>query len=368
MYYLLFIIMIATLVIMFIVKNQSYNYIVINFLALFWIAFSVFMIGFRYNVGTDYPTYETWFNYWYKDITLEWIYTGVNYILKVSGGEFHYLTLLIALFSSLLLIFGIYKWNIRGINVILVLFLYTASYLFLFANTIRQGVAVIIFFIAARYIVERKLIKFLFWIFFGSGFHLSIIFMIPFYFIYKFQLKYIIFILLVITSYSIVGLNLSQKILEFLLSLSPYSEKYLNSDLLANTEASILSPGVLLKTIVAIILLIKLKNIPNEYKIAMNFYMIGTILRIFAISSYLFNRIGVFFQFFEIICIVILLNYVQNKYCKILLYGFVIFIHLLLIYKLIIIDAEANDFIYSTIFDNSLFKSINIFSNLTTRE
>ncbi|WP_339289158.1 EpsG family protein [Ureibacillus sp. FSL K6-0786] len=336
---------------MFIVKNQSYNYIVLNFLALFWISFCVFMIGFRYNVGTDYPNYETWFHYWYKDITFEWIYTGVNYILKVSGGEFHYLTLLISLFSSLLLIFGIYKWNIRGINVILVLFLYTVSYLFLFANTMRQGVAIIIFFIAARYIVERKFFKFLFWIFLGAGFHLSIIFMIPFYFIYKIQLRYTIFVLLVIASYLIVGLNLSQKILEFLLSFSPYAQKYLNSDLLSNTENSILSPGVLIKTLIAILLLVKLKNIPNEYKIAMNFYMIGTIFRIFAISSYLFNRLGMYFQFFEIICIVILLNQIKNKYFKILLYGFVIIIHLLLLYKLIIIDAEANDFIYNSIFE-----------------
>lgn len=351
MYYFLFIVMIYSLIIMFIVKNQIYKNLVIKFLTLFWLTFCVFMVGFRYNVGTDYKTYETWFNYWYKDITKEWIYTSLNYILKVSGAEFYHLTLLISIISSILLIFGIYKWNIKGIQVIIVLFFYSTSYLFIFTNIMRQGVAVIIFFIAARYIVERKFFKFLFWIFIGSGFHLSIVFLIPFYFIYKVHIKNNIFIFLILISYLIVGLNWGQEILQFLISLTPYSEKYINSSLIFTTESSILSPGVLIKVLIPLILLINLKGIPEEYNVAIKFYMIGTIFRIFAISSHLFNRVGIYFQFFEIICIVILLKHTKNNYIKILLYFFVILIHLLLLYKSIIIDAEENDFIYKSIFN-----------------
>lgn len=351
MYYLILFLIAYILFILLIFQKYQQNNFIFKVINLIFIVFLILLIGFRYNVGTDYSTYEIWFHMWYEDITIEWIYTGLNYLIKVNGGEFYHLTLLLAIISQTLLIIGLKRWGLSSKEISIALIIYTTSFVFIFANGVRQGLAVLVFLIAARYIFDRNFLKFFALIMLGIGFHKSIILVLPFYFLlYKIKLNFVFTILSIIIAYILVWNGQALKILELFLSFSFYDDKYMNDTLIYTTSSSIFSLGVLLKTVLLIVLMFFVKNKNLEYKLVINFYIIGTIIRILSLSTHLYNRVGWYFQIFELLAAIVILREVSNKKIKMLLLSLIIIINVGLMFKSVILDGEINDFLYKSVF------------------
>lgn len=352
MYYLLLFFIAYILFILMLFPKYRENYLIFKIVNMILILFLIYLVGFRYNVGTDYPTYEKWFHVWYKDITIEWIYTGLNFLIKENGGEFFHLTLLLAIISQVLVVIGFKKWNLSSKEISIALVLYISSYIFIFANGVRQGLAVLVFFIAAKYIVERKFFKFLFILLIGVGFHKSIIIMLPFYFIlHRIKLSFFVTFGLIVVTYFVVWSGLAVTILETLMAVTFYGDKYESNELLYTTSSSIISLGVMLKVIILLVLLYFVRKENIQYHLVINFYIIGTIIRILSLSTHLYNRVGWYFQFFEILAAILILKEISNRKVKIVLLIFVLTINIVLMFKLIVLDGDINNFVYKSIFE-----------------
>ncbi len=164
-------------------KKNNINRIVLNIIDFLPYFILIIITGFRYNVGTDYQGYSRlfklvsftdyerieitfkifskialFFNFnqqfvflIYATITYSFVYSAIRYYDK-NGNKRHYIILLV-----------------------LVFFLFNAF------NTVRQMAAVSIFFYATKYIVERRLIKYLIFVCIAILFHYSACFCVLFY-------------------------------------------------------------------------------------------------------------------------------------------------------------------------------------------
>lgn len=329
------------------------NSIGLKVLNIFYLCFLTVMIGFRYNVGTDYLTYEMWYYYW-NSINIEWFYTGISAVFLNYNLEFYHLTIFLAVLSHVIYYLALKNYNLDDKEIIIALIIYSTSFLFLFMNTVRQGMAIIFLFWAISFFIKRKYWKFFLIVLLGAGFHISIVFMIPIcYFLKRKFIEFKLFLIGVIISYIIIAFGVGQAILMNLINLTFYSDKYENSTLISTTEIDLFSLGVLTKTAIALVIsfIINNKSLKKEYELIINLYLLGSIIRIFAISTFLFNRIGFYMQFFEILAVIIVIQKIKNKYIKL---GFSVtycLISFVLIYKTIVIDEEIGNYVYKWVFD-----------------
>ncbi|MGN7385519.1 EpsG family protein [Sporosarcina sp. SAFN-015] len=351
MYNLFFFLLLYIILFIFIIRSQ--NNIVFKIFNILLLIFLTIMSGFRYNVGTDYETYNTWYYNW-NQINIEWVYTGLSSFFLNTNLEFFHFTFFIAAFSNLILYIALKKWDLTDKQISLALILYSTIYIFLFMNAIRQGVAIILLLLALAYFTQKKPFKFGVTMVIAMGFHTSVLLVLPFiYLLRRKTISFTTFIIGIITSYLVIIFGFGHQIIITLLNLTFYESKYQNSDLLFNTSSSIFSLGVTFKTLLAIAVIYYVKEIKFERKfvIAINFYAIGAIFRIFALSTYLVNRVGLYFQFLELIVICLVIKKLKNKKTKYLLLFVIISVNIFLLYKSIVIDSIKNDYKYYWVFD-----------------
>lgn len=147
----------------------------------------VLFAGLRSDVGTDFHTYKEIFEEFLSTQTTSFhIEPGfylMNWLAARVSNNFAVITLMSAGISLFFLFRAInsvglcqeWKW------VSYVALLCIGVYFVYLMSGIRQGISVAIFLYSIRYIVERKPIRYLALIFFGSFFHFSILLMIPMY-------------------------------------------------------------------------------------------------------------------------------------------------------------------------------------------
>ncbi len=162
----------------------------------FWLPLILLTLfaGFRSDrVGTDTRYYTRNFNsqldveYFIFDKTVEFGYQLLEYaLLSVTSHYFWLLTLtsFIVLYCYLKII---KKYSVNYLFSVF-LFITLGFYTFLF-NGLRQGIAMAIFTIALPFLLEKRLLPYLLVCFIGSLFHISALFMIPFYFIVNLRIK-----------------------------------------------------------------------------------------------------------------------------------------------------------------------------------
>lgn len=344
MYYILMSIMILLLVISLIFRKK---YILLSeiYIFIFIVAF-IFIIGLRYGVGRDYFEYEYIFDMGFYD--LEPIYATLSYMIKNNFKEFHYLTILMSLITNMLIYISLKERKIKNYYLALSILIYISDVAFIYANIMRQGVAIAIFFYSSKYIKKRDIKRYVLCILIGAGFHKSILFMIPAYWLYKFELTYMNYVILIIFSYILVGTGMAQNLLNILSKYTVYIG-YINSDFIINQDVNLLSIGVLLKAILSMILLkyYNLKKSNNKLDIA--FYQIGVIVNILSISTFIFDRIGVYFSLFSISAIPEIIKDSKSNTRKILLF-IVIIVFLSLYTKSLIISPDDAMLQYKSIF------------------
>lgn len=145
--------------------------------------------GFRYGVGTDYFNYINIFSDHVKKgfVNIDGIEIGYTLLEQFSSLFAPYDTRMLFIITTALTIVFFYIGLVRfkpqypG----LVTFLYLMTLLPMSFNTVRQGIAVSIVFLALSYAKDKRTIPFVTWCVIASLFHISALLVIPFYFIIR---------------------------------------------------------------------------------------------------------------------------------------------------------------------------------------
>lgn len=146
-----------------------------------------------YRVGTDGRTYVIPFisqldvEYFQFQENIEIGYQLLEYLLLSLTSDYFWLFFVTSLFIVYCYLTIIKKFSVNyGFSVFL--FITLGIYTFFF-NGLRQGLAMAIFALALPYLLEKRLIPYLIICFLASLFHLTALFMIPFYFLVNLRIK-----------------------------------------------------------------------------------------------------------------------------------------------------------------------------------
>lgn len=153
---------------------------------MFGLLIPIIIGGFRYGVGTDYFNYINIFSEHVKKgfVDIDGIEVGYTILEQFSSLFAPYDTrMLFAITTALTIIFfyaGLVRFKPQYPG--LITFLYLMTLLPMSFNTVRQGIAVSIVFLALSYAKDKRTIPFIIWCIIASLFHISALLVIPFYF------------------------------------------------------------------------------------------------------------------------------------------------------------------------------------------
>lgn len=268
--------------------------------SLFFIIIGTVLAGFsmfRYGVGVDYFSYIDFFNLigagknTYMEPGFVYIIKFVHYI----GGTFQVvfaITSLIFIFFYMNFIVGNSRLPALSIFLFLTLPpLYLASF-----NGIRQFLAVAIFAYSIRYIIDKSFVKFLLFILLGSSFHVTILLMLPLYFVLRKRLTAVHIGLLIVC---FVILMQSVNLIIPLIGISP---RYLIPDLQNNSDSSPIAFLLILVSLTSIIFRSKFTN-PDSTKtnVFINLIFFGALVAMapmfLNIQAVLITRMTSYFTF-----------------------------------------------------------------------
>ncbi|MFC7347425.1 EpsG family protein [Chryseobacterium zhengzhouense] len=184
----------------------------------FWIlgVYLMILAGLRDNVGPDYGSYlmiyfysdtKEYINIFLKalhiegseNVDIEWLFALINKVLlNVFNAPFYVLTLIIAICAIF------FKVEYTDDNTFypftFTLFMFIPNFFIGESGQIRQNLGTFIVYFALRYIKERKLWLYLFWMFIASGIHNVCYIFIPMYWLVKIPLNKFIMLVLIIGS------------------------------------------------------------------------------------------------------------------------------------------------------------------------
>ena len=346
MYYIFSGLLIYAFLLSIIVKRSK---VLSGILGLILLTFFTVALGFRYGVGIDYFSYENSFHMYYNTFTYEPLYSLLMYIIKVYFDKFYYLTFVMLLLTNLFIYLGLKKRRIEGVYLLLAIFIYFSNTAMIFMNLMRQGLVVAIFFYACVYIKERNFKKYLLFILLGAGFHSSVLLLLPLYFL-KINFSKKKYVASVIICYFLVYTKASLILINFIASKIPMYSHYYNTHYLQNNDVSILSMGVFLNIFVIFILLFLNKNMNFEENNDLNYYLIGTLFNIMSLSTFMFDRIGVYFFVFGVSAIPSIVMSFKRKKIRTILYAFVLICMAIYFGQVYLLNMETSPLYYRSIF------------------
>ena len=184
----------------------------------FWFLaiYLVILAGLRDNVGPDYGSYKMiyiysgskeYINIFLKalhlegseNVDLEWLYALINKVLlTVFNAPYYVLTLVIAVFAIF------FKVEYTDDNTFypftFTLFMFIPNFFIGESGQIRQNLGTFIAYFAIRFIKERKLLLYLFWMFIASGIHNICYLFLPMYWLVRFPMNKMTMLVLIIAS------------------------------------------------------------------------------------------------------------------------------------------------------------------------
>jgi hypothetical protein len=184
----------------------------------FWFLgiYLIILAGFRNNVGPDYGSYKM--IYWYsgtkeyiniflkalhlegsENVDLEWLYALINKILlNVFDAPFYILTFVIAVFA---IYFKVeYTEDNTFYPFTFTLFMFIPNFFIGESGQIRQNLGTFIVYFSLRFIKERKLLLYLFWMFIATGIHNVCYIFLPMYWLVRVNLNKMTMLVLIIAS------------------------------------------------------------------------------------------------------------------------------------------------------------------------
>lgn len=226
--------------------------------------FLIFIVvtGFRYNVGQDYENYAQRFNLFFYDNLWGRIELSYELIVKLTyflGFNQQFIFLIYALITYLFLYLAIKNYDTDyEFRHIIFLFIYIFILINSF-NAIRQMAAASIFFFSFKYVTQRKILKYSFFILLAFMLHGSAILCLFFYFIPI--LNFYILLLLLFVSLFFLKYNIINSIIFYVIKLFSLNwyEVYLES---YNTPVELSSGlNVFILFVVALYSVFNLNNI-----------------------------------------------------------------------------------------------------------
>lgn len=158
------------------------------------IVFLLVIASLRYKSGRDYLNYYQIF---------DWIQNGGErfeagfYLLYKTLGElglsYQFSVSLISTFTLLIIVIVLIKeipFQYRYVSLFLFLVVWENFFTIVAGSMYRQSIAVAIFILSVQYIIKKRFFAYLLMIFLGSMFHLSMVLLLPIYFISRFKLKW----------------------------------------------------------------------------------------------------------------------------------------------------------------------------------
>lgn len=159
----------------------------------------IIAVGFRINVGADYPIYRALFTGFslytsYGEVfqkamfqpvreDIEWLFVFLNKIVFDLGLPFYYVTLLMAIIAVSLKFTTIYK-NVE-FPALAILFYFMPIMFFEDSGQMRQGLGIAVCVYSFRYIKSRNLFAFLICMYIALGFHKTSIVFLPAFWLVK---------------------------------------------------------------------------------------------------------------------------------------------------------------------------------------
>ncbi|MEZ9145898.1 EpsG family protein [Vibrio sp. 10N.286.52.C3] len=268
--------------------------------------------GFRFNIGTDFHQYVIIYNQIIMSPYLYPIEPGYKILVVASdtiGGN----PQLVFLFTSILTMYFLYKGfcyylldlKLKSYSYIVICCLFFVLYFYVLTS-VRQALALSIFFYSSKYIIQKKFYKFSLALLLSSMFHTSVIFFLPLYFFANKKysnikvLFFLIFcvILVFVDTLPIFGSVTSALNLKY--------ARYFMSDFYTTGEGN---QGSVELTLISITLLsfiyFIIKKETSSYIFIANMILVFIFLRVLALDMDVVNRLSNYIKPFMIVFIVI---------------------------------------------------------------
>lgn len=324
----------------------------INKLDFIFFLFLAALSGFRYEVGTDFLGYQRYFDLIEAGLEAP-AEPGFIFISKVILYLNLNVQVLFLTFSILTMIFlykGIKYYSDNEYLYKPVLYVLLLLYTFFPSlNVVRQILAAVVLLYASRYIINRSMLKFVFWVLVASLFHSSSVVFVALYFIALKNFRRFTMITLLIISLFLANAGIITSSLEYIhynlnfLDVGGYIEKYLES----SYNAKEFNFGIVFSInffVLIIFILLKDRLITNERtQLIFNFHYLYILSYILAIDAFAFSRFNYFFGIYMAISISRFGILFDNESRKIVEYVILGLYSLLYLY--VIIFQPAHDII-----------------------
>tara|TARA_B110000879_G_scaffold212935_1_gene312046 strand:+ start:5906 stop:7036 length:1131 start_codon:yes stop_codon:yes gene_type:complete len=260
------------------------------------------------SIGTDYPAYTEFYEHILNNGKFQ-----SGQLLGIEPG-WHYVNLffgklgipssiffgLVTVFTWAFFIKGSY--NFQHLLPLMFFFVLSTGFFFWTLSGLRQSISIMIFFYAIKFLKENNLFRYVISITFASFFHISIILMLPYYFLRNLKYNRNVSIALFVISLGFVGENLFIPIVEnallslgstdYLLSYIGYLEEVEKMEIVEKTGTNL---GFLLTTIFTIFILLRGEKTLQRYP-EFNIYYVLFVF--YAILNNIFFGVGVISRLF----------------------------------------------------------------------
>lgn len=268
--------------------------------------------GFRYNVGTDFSSYQMLIYQVSqgRDSHAEVGFEIITRLLLFFGfsdqGVFLFFSILTILFFYLGIRYYYSKTSFFKpvFYIMFIIFIYFSSF-----NVIRQILAASILFYATKYIFNKSFFKYSIFVLLAMSFHFSSFIFFILYFVVKKEYSKLSFSIVLIFSTILSTTNSISKILETIvyrfpiIDLGGYLSKYIVSDYNPNLADYGI---VFFMNVFILIFIITFKEnfIKNQFQIVfLNFYFIYIVSMVLALDFFAVSRFQYFFSIYMVLCI-----------------------------------------------------------------
>ncbi|WP_249594890.1 EpsG family protein [Peribacillus frigoritolerans] len=285
----------------------------------------VFVAGTRWGVGTDYWQYALNYNKYIETVgiaILNFDEPGIYLLAKISSLIYDDYTSMFFVSSAItisLIIRTISKYsNMFALSILLFIFMgfWHGSF-----NGIRQYLACAILFAGHRYIIDRKLIKYIFVVFAASAFHTTALVMFFLYFvpIKKIGIKQII----LISIGSIALLYSYNFVFSFIEALRG---RPVSSILYITNDVTVFRVAVMFAPILVYFFLTSKNKLDNNDMFYINLLFINAALMLGTSGSAYLARLSIYTNIFATLAFPRLL-YIQDKYLEFIIRSLIIFLY-----------------------------------------
>lgn len=180
----------------------------------------IFLSATRFQTGTDWPSYVDY--YFYNDYSWEFLWSLANDFFKSLGFPVESVFFICAIVSLGL---KFYRLNFYVDNKLFAVILMIPFIVNKDFGTIRQGLAISIFFFASRYIIDNNPFKYVLSILIASQIHLTAIFLVILYFFgnKRLNVKVALIFLILATAFGYSGM--ARHIIEISMHLLSFNER-----------------------------------------------------------------------------------------------------------------------------------------------